>query len=394
MRTSNLIGVGKSLVDWSQYRKSDIELSQIKKKSVRKFYEAQNELIDKYIDIDSLLDSGIPESLLKVYGEDLFESSASKNRRQGVPANIDSEFSDRSETAAVVMFAIYVNFIINIILLGGKVVVTLLTSSLSIMASLVDSVLDLMSTVIIWFSTRLVEKRDWKTKIIYPVGRNRLEPIGVLIFSIIIIFSFLQVAKSSLEKLLTSDPVETIQIGWASLLIMMFTILSKLFCYLWCKTIESSAVAALAQDAMTDIVFNSFSIIFPVVGHFFEIWWLDPLGALLLSFYIIWTWSETALEHINNLTGAQATTLERQPLLYLCSRFSSSVSYVTALNAYHSGDRIVAEVDLVLDTNNSLRDSHDIGEAVQYALEGLDWVERGFVHLDYRRGNYEGHMPR
>jgi hypothetical protein len=33
---------------------------------------------------------------------------------------------------------------------------------------------------------------------------------------------------------------------------------------MWCRFINNSSVQALAQDAMTDVVFNIFSIIFPI----------------------------------------------------------------------------------------------------------------------------------
>ena len=91
----------------------------------------------------------------------------------------------------------------------------------------------------------------------------------------------------------------------------------------------------------------------------------------------------SALEHIDNLTGAAADLDDRQVVLYLCMRFADSVKYITALNAYHAGDRITVEVDLILDGSFNLRDSHDIAESLQYALETLPFVERAFVHLEY-----------
>jgi divalent metal cation (Fe/Co/Zn/Cd) transporter len=173
---------------------------------------------------------------------------------------------------------------------------------------------------------------------------------------------------------------------------MSLTVVVKVFCYFWCRTINSSAVQALAQDAMSDIVFNVFSMIFPICGHWFRVWWLDPIGALILSCYIILSWASTALVHINNLTGATASPEDRQVILYMIMRFADSIKYVTALNAYHAGDRLNVEVDIILADKVNQRDSHDIAEALQYAIETLPFVERAFVHLEYRRGNFTGHL--
>ena len=50
------------------------------------------------------------------------------------------------------------------------------------------------------------------------------------------------------------------------------------------------------------------------------------------------------------------------------------------------------EVDIVLDENMQLRDSHDLGESLQYVLESVPYVDRAFVHLDYDAGNIPNHM--
>lgn len=417
MRPFHLVGVSFPYCDWEKYLKSEDYIKSLPTKQLREYYQKQNDLIERYMEIDRLLDSGVQINMLREYGSDLAEiheqdnistSSSGSNSsgtkkttlatRQGVPGRIDEETAllggqDREAQSNLVMFAIYVNFAVNVILLLGKIAVALLTNSLTVVASLIDSILDFLSTAIIWVSTRLVGHRDWRTKHLYPVGRSRLEPIGVLVFSVLIIVSFLQVGNEAIQRLLFGEHI-AVEMGLAAIAIMAVTVIVKFFCYMWCKTIDSSAVDALAQDALTDVVFNTFSIIIPIAGHYFSIWWLDPLGALLLACYISWSWGETALEHIDNLTGAAADPEDRQVLLYLCARFADSIKQITALNAYHAGDRLTVEVDIVLDAKSSLRDSHDIGEALQYALETLPFVERAFVHLDYRVGNYTGHLER
>ena len=201
----------------------------------------------------------------------------------------------------------------------------------------------------------------------YPVGRRRLEPIGVLIFSVIMMTSFFQVGIEGISRL--SGPDHTIvQLTIPAVAIMAATVVIKGLCWLWCRLIRNSSVQALAQDAMTDVVFNTFSILFPLVGYFAKIWWLDSLGGILLSAYVIINWSATSAEHIRNLTGASATADERNILLYMTMRFAKSIKRIQGLQAYHAGDKLNVEVDIVVDENLSLRDSHDLGESLQYVL--------------------------
>ena len=104
------------------------------------------------------------------------------------------------------------------------------------------------------------------------------------------------------------------------------------------------------------------------MGYYAKIWWLDPLGGLLLSLWVIINWSSTSATHIRNLTGAAASADERNILLYLTMRFAKTIKQIQGLEAYHAGDKLHVEVDIVVDETLGLRDSHDLGESLQYVL--------------------------
>ncbi|KAH9872633.1 hypothetical protein J1614_005026 [Plenodomus biglobosus] len=295
---------------------------------------------------------------------------------------------DEDTESPIVKLALYVNLAANTILLIMKIVVAVMTSSLSVLASLVDAALDFLSTAIVWFTSWMIARQD---RYAYPVGRRRLEPIGVLIFSVIMMTSFFQVGIEGISRL--SGPDHTVvALTIPAVAIMACTVVIKGLCWLWCRLIRNSSVQALAQDAMTDVVFNTFSILFPLVGYFFKIWWLDSLGGILLSAYVIINWSRTSAEHIRNLTGASATADERNILLYMTMRFAKSIKRIQGLQAYHAGDKLNVEVDIVVDEHISLRDSHDLGESLQYVLESVPYVDRAFVHIDYTDYNFPTHM--
>lgn len=156
---------------------------------------------------------------------------------------------DEDSQSPTVTFAIYLNLVANTILLILKIIVTVLTSSVSVLASMVDAALDFLSTAIIWVTTRMISQQDQYK---YPVGRRRLEPIGVLLFSVIMITSFFQVALEGIKRL-TSGDHEIVQLSPAAIAIMSSTVLIKGACWLWCRLINNSSVQALAQDAMTGL---------------------------------------------------------------------------------------------------------------------------------------------
>jgi divalent metal cation (Fe/Co/Zn/Cd) transporter len=162
--------------------------------------------------------------------------------------------------ARIVTVAIYVNFVANVVLLLAKIVAMSMTNSLSVLASLVDGALDFLSTAIVWVTTTLIRKDD---RYQYPISRRRLEPLSVLVFAVVMMTSFVQVAITSFTRLISSNET-LVNLTIPSIAVMASTVVVKLACWFWCRMIKNSSVQALAQDAQTDVVFNLFSILFPL----------------------------------------------------------------------------------------------------------------------------------
>jgi divalent metal cation (Fe/Co/Zn/Cd) transporter len=172
----------------------------------------------------------------------------------------------------LINLAIRINFVANVLLLASKVAIMYLTSSMSMLAGLVDGVLDFLSTVIVWVTTVMIRRQDRNR---FPITRRRLEPLSVLIFSVIMVTSFFQVGLTSINRLMGEDHT-LVELSLPSIILMAATVIVKLLCWLWCRLIPSPGVQVLAQDAMTDVIFNTFSIIFPLSMY-------PPLPSLLSS---------------------------------------------------------------------------------------------------------------
>ncbi|KAK8126811.1 uncharacterized protein PG998_002570 [Apiospora kogelbergensis] len=439
VRSMRLIGSSNPRYNWRRYWKTEEQLAEMKTKPIREYYERTNYLIQQYMYIDRLLDSSLPHDLLNEYNtlppshfqglevpDTISEEPSSTDASSKSPSangHVTPSVMGSSDSAAatvedeegevwdetlgpkpeipwleddddvdsgdrIVSLAIYVNFAANAILLAGKIAVIMSVPSMSVLASLVDAVLDFLSTVIVWTTTWLISRQDQYK---YPVGRRRLEPLGVLVFSIIMITAFTQVALESSNRLMGTNR-EVIELTLPSLIIMSLTVVIKGLCWLWCRLVNNSSVQALAADAMTDVIFNMGSILFPIAGFFAHIWWLDALGGLVLSLVVIFNWSQTSLEHIKNLSGFSATADQRNVLLYLTMRFAKTIKQIQGLQAYHAGDKLNVEVDIVLDHSTPLKDSHDLSESLSYVLESVPIVDRAFVHTDYASWNLPTHM--
>jgi len=225
------------------------------------------------------------------------------------------------------------------------------------------------------------------------VGIRRAEPMGVVVFSVFMISSFVQVLIESCERLMSRD-LEAAAVPLQGIIIMVITIAVKLGVWLSTRGSKRSTVQALSQDAENDVIFNFFSLLFPFIGQKLDIWWLDSLGGVVLSLYIIVEWIATLRLNIQHLMGANASADEHQRVAYLVLRFSPCIKALQHMEVYSCGDQFIAEVDLVLPENTSLRKAHDIGESVQYAIESLSGIERAYCHVDYDPTHPSGHLPR
>ncbi|KAF9911721.1 hypothetical protein EC991_002449 [Linnemannia zychae] len=282
----------------------------------------------------------------------------------------------------LVQLAINVSFLANIFLVIIKIWTVLLSDSLAVLASMIDSLMDLLSGAIIWYSARLRNNTSDGHR--YPVGKARMEPLGIIVFAAVMVTSFMQVMLQAFERLVSGSEEPPVDLGFVILLLLGLNIVIKFMLWLWCRTMkDSSSVLALAQDHLNDVVFNVFSTFFPVAGQFLGWWWLDAAGAIVLSLYIIAEWTGTCLHNIRRLTGQAATPAEFQQLTYMTYRFSNMIQAIDTVRAYYAGDGLFAEIDIVLPPDTPLSQAHDLGESLQGALERLDNVERAFVHIDY-----------
>ncbi|KAJ9109796.1 hypothetical protein QFC20_003212 [Naganishia adeliensis] len=172
------------------------------------------------------------------------------------------------------------------------------STSISLVASFIDSGLDFLSTLIILGTSIAMGRQSDRHK--YPAGKKRFEPLGVLIFAVAMIASFAQVFIESFQRAIGKQEEEVAELSWIGMATMVATIVIKGIIWVWCARIPSTAVKALAQDAENDVFFNIMSLSFPAVGQALKSPLLDPIGGMVLSTYIIWQWCITLMENFSN----------------------------------------------------------------------------------------------
>lgn len=384
-RTESLLEVRALLkehgnTEFQSARKSEDEIKRMKNKATRHYYEHQNELLDYFREVDELLSEtiGVVAHTLAREGDPLLPITRARTEEKAA----EQKRKDK--------IAINVNFVTNVFLLLAKIIVILFSDSLSLLASAVDSAMDLISVLIIFFTARAAGTSDIYN---YPAGKHRMEPLGVVVFAVVMITSFSQILVQSVQRL-TDRNTAIVDLPIIAIVAMIITIVVKAIVWLTYRNFESTSIRALAQDAENDVVFNVFSILFPFAEHAVHWAYLDPIGALLLSIYIIQEWIGTLWECVRDLVGHRAPPIQHQRIMYLVTRFSPLVKAVQFCNVYSAGGGLIVEIDVLLPRDISLPKSHDICESIQYSIESLTGIQRAYVHADYNANNPSGHQVR
>ncbi|CAJ1970788.1 unnamed protein product [Sphenostylis stenocarpa] len=268
----------------------------------------------------------------------------------------------------------------NAALLALKIYVTIRSGSIAVAASTLDSLLDFMAGGILWF-THLAMKDINIYK--YPIGKLRVQPVGIIIFAAVMATLGFQVLITAVQQLIENNPPEKMsydQLVWLYP-IMIFATLVKFALWLYCRSSGNKIVRAYADDHHFDVVTNVIGLVAAVLGDKFY-WWIDPVGAIMLSIYTITNWSGTVMENAVSLVGQSAPPEILQKLTYLVV-MHSQIKRIDTVRAYTFGVLYFVEVDIELPDNLPLKEAHVIGESPQIKLEKLPEVERAFVHLDF-----------
>jgi divalent metal cation (Fe/Co/Zn/Cd) transporter len=151
-----------------------------------------------------------------------------------------------------------------------------------------------------------------------------------------------------------------------------------LFLYCWALKDKYSQINILWQDHRNDLLINGFGILTSVGGSKLA-WWIDPIGAVILSAI----WLRTAFSEFLLLIGITASVKMQQHITYICLTHSPDFQRIDTVRCYHSGPRLIVEVDVVMNPEATVRVTHDVAEELQTKLESLPNIERAYVHVDY-----------
>ncbi|GMR60640.1 hypothetical protein PMAYCL1PPCAC_30835 [Pristionchus mayeri] len=300
-------------------------------------------------------------------------------------ATIAGQLVEEDETASDNVLSKIV-FAANIILLIAKMAATYFTSgtSLSIISTLLDSVVDITSSIGIWYASHAIIHAD---KFLYPRGRENLELIAFIFIGVIMGMANLYIMLQSVNRILTLEVVPDITM--TALAILLGTIVVKGGLLIACLRLKTPASRVLAIDQRNDVLTNIVGMGGAILSKYWTAY-ADPVAACLIAGYIVYSWAGVVVEQLPILSGKQCTKNEYSRIARVLITHGERVKMVETLLVYHTGLKVRVEAHVVLDPDTPSKIVHnEVEEPLKRKLEMLPFVERAFVHPDYECDGYE-----
>lgn len=193
-----------------------------------------------------------------------------------------------------------VGIVLNLLLSAGKLGAGLLTGSISVTADAFNNLSDAGSSVVTLAGFRMAAKQADED---HPFGHGRIEYLAGLIVAAAILLVGVELAKTSVEKILSP---EAVSFSWLSAGILLGSILVKLWMSWFNRTlgrrIGSAAMAATAADSLSDAVATSAVLLGTLVFRFTG-YNVDGWVGLLVAVFILRSGWGAAKDTLDPLLG-------------------------------------------------------------------------------------------
>lgn len=262
-----------------------------------------------------------------------------------------------------------------------KMIVGVMSGSIAILASAIDSFLDLLVSIFNYFALHQSEKKaDAK----FNFGRGKLEAIAAVMEGTIISISGLFIFYNAVDKLLHPKPVAYMDL---SLIVMGVSIVLTgalvLFLIKIAKKTGNLVIRADALHYQTDLYTNGAILIALAIIHFTSFDIIDPILGIAIAFYMIYSAYPIIKEGFLMLMDIALDEDEIEKIdTYLTT--VSDISSHHHLTTRRSGSDIFITVHVVFNISISLFDAHRISDRIEEGLQNLFEDERvhTIIHMD------------
>ena len=194
----------------------------------------------------------------------------------------------------------YFGIITNLLLFLIKLIIGLLTNSITILADAFNNLSDFGSCIVTILGFKLANKPADKE---HPYGHARYEYITGIIVSLLMLVMGVIFLKTSIGKIILPEEVK---ISFATYLVLIIAVLGKVLQMVvysdFARSINSSTIKASAIDARNDIISTLAVLAATIIMGIFKIN-IDAYTGIIVSIFIIISSIKSLKDTINPLLG-------------------------------------------------------------------------------------------
>lgn len=262
-----------------------------------------------------------------------------------------------------------------------KMIVGVLSGSIAILASAIDSLLDLVVSLFNYFALHNAEKHpDDK----FHYGRSKIEPLAAVLEGSIISFSALFILYEAVIKIL--HPRDMAYMGASiSVMVASFIITALLVVFLnaVAKKTKNMVIRADALHYKTDLYSNG-AVLFALLAiHYSGEVLIDPLLGIAIAIYMIYSAAPIIKEGILMLLDAALPPQDVQKIEHILDTEDGIRSY-HFLRTRESGSHIFITVHTVFNISVSLYEAHRVTDKIEAKFQELfsDKKVHAVIHMD------------
>lgn len=253
------------------------------------------------------------------------------------------------------------------------------TSSLAVFSSMVDSLSDILASLVTFFAVKISVK---PATINYRYGYGKVEALSALFQSLFVAMSGFYILYDSVIRFWR--PVELKQTGFG-LAVMVFSLFATIglvvFQQIVAKKTNSKAIAADSLHYKVDILTN-FSIIISL--GFVQIWGIysvDTFVAILIAVYLLWSAYDLGKDAVGLLLDKELDIGIREDVLEIVANHKINPK-IHDLRTRDLGGVYMFEFHLELDGNLDLYTAHKYTDEVECLIRKKYPDAQIIIHQD------------
>ena len=266
-------------------------------------------------------------------------------------------------------------------LIGLKTGTGWLTASISVWASLLDSVMDIFSSTLNYLAVR-ISSRPADEDHLY--GHGKVESLAGLFQALVIGLSGSFLIWEAIHRLRQPHPTSAEFIGIGSMAVaVVVSIALVMRLRRVAKQTDSPALSSDALHYATDIYINLGVLVALLVTILTGWLWADPVVSIAIAIYILWSAARVGYDSINVLMDRRLPEDVDERVAVVVSRYrDQGVVGFHDLRTRRSGSHKFVDLHLEVQRDKTFEEAHDLTVKVLRAIEAELSRTRVQIHTD------------